>query len=409
MKSFLLGLLLLIGIVVRAQNAEFESFNEKQGKLFYQAYEQRNPQEYEKLMKEYLAVYNKLDQKEQKQYAREVASAYYDLSCTYSLLNDKKPAIERLEKSIAFGWYKYSHIQQDSDLDNIRNEDRFKAAIEPLRKVGDYLYILRNAAKYNPADQRSLPKFTYQPADDPNLVALRKAFNLDSIAGEGSDVLKILNLCHWLHTLIPHDGNHDNPVVKNAMSMIRECKQGTRGLNCRGLATVLNECYLSLGIRSRMITCLPKDSLGVDMDCHVINMVYAPSLEKWIWVDPTFDAYVMNEKGELLSIEEVRERIIEDKPLIINPNANWNNRISQEKEYYLLNYMAKNLYMLECPVNSQYDLETREQGKDVAYIQLLPLDYFKQSPDKEETPIGEKGRMIEYKTNNPALFWAKPE
>ena len=114
MKSFLLGLLLLIGIAVRAQNSEFEAFNEKQGKLFYQAYEQRNPQEYEKLMKEYLAVYNKLDQKEQKQYAREVASAYYDLSCTYSLLNDKKPAIERLEKSIAFGWYKYSHIQQDS-------------------------------------------------------------------------------------------------------------------------------------------------------------------------------------------------------------------------------------------------------------------------------------------------------
>lgn len=409
MKSFFFTLLLLASLATHAQNAAFEAFDKKQGELFYKAYEQRNPQEYEKLMKEYLAIYNKLDQKEQKQYAREVASAYYDLSCTYSLLNDKKPAIESLEKSIAFGWYNYSHILQDSDLDNIRNEERFKAAIAPLRNVGDYQYILRKAAKYNPADQRSLPKFTYQSADDPNLVALRKAFNLDSIAGEGSDVLKILNLCHWIHTLIPHDGNHDNPVVKNAMSMIRECKQDNRGLNCRGLATVLNECYLSLGIRSRLITCLPKDSLGVDMDCHVINMVFVPSLDKWIWVDPTFDAYVMNEKGDLLSIEEVRQRIIDDQPLIINPNANWNNRTSQNKEYYLFTYMAKNLYLLECPVNSQYDLETREKGKDVAYIQLLPLDYFKQGPDKEERLLGEKGRIIQYKTNNPALFWAKPQ
>ena len=35
-------------------------------------------------------------------------------------------------------------------------------------------------------------------------------------------------------------------------------------------------------------------------------------MKKWLWIDPTFDAYVMNEKGELLSIEEVRERLISD-------------------------------------------------------------------------------------------------
>ena len=113
---------------------------------------------------------------------------------------------------------------------------------------------------------------------------------------------------YWIHNLVPHDGNHENPVVRNALSMINQCKKENRGLNCRGLATVLNECYLSMGIKSRFVTCLPKDSLHTDPDCHVINIVYISSLKKWIWIDPTFCAYIMNEKGELLNLEEVEEK-----------------------------------------------------------------------------------------------------
>jgi hypothetical protein len=318
-------------------------------------------------------------------------------------------ALTYLKKSIAAGYFNYGHIQEDSDLDNIRKEKEFRDIINPLRNIGDFLYILKKAGKYNLADKRQLPSFSYQSGDNPNLMALRKAFNLDSIAGKGTDVLKILNLLHWIHNLIPHDGNHENPVVKNAMSMIAECKRDARGLNCRGLATVLNECYLSLGIKSRIVTCLPKDSLKIDNDCHVINSVYSETLKKWLWIDPTNNAYVMNEKGEMLSIEEVRERIIHDQPVILNPDANWNNQSLQTKEYYLLTYMAKNLYILECPVNSQYDMETRESGRTYSYIQLLPLDYFQQSPDKNEKKDAKSNTTwTTYKTNNPTLFWQTP-
>jgi len=219
----------------------------------------------------------------------------------------------------------------------------------------------------------------------------------------------VLALMHWLHNLVPHDGQHENPVVKNALSMIAVCKKENRGLNCRGLATTLNECYLSLGFKSRFVTCLPKDSLGIDQDCHVINIVYVPSLKKWVWVDPTFDTYVMNEKGELLSIEEVRQRIIDNDPLIISPDANWNHRSSETKEHYLFYYMAKNLYRLECPLNSAYDIETTANGKNIEYIQLLPLDYFKQPARTAWTNRYTKTSYTDYYTNNPAYFWQAPE
>src|SRR6202012_5717928 len=100
------------------------------------------------------------------------------------------------------------------------------------------------------------------------------------------------------------------------------------------------------------------------------------------WIDPTFCAYVMNEKGELLNLEEVRERIIDDKPLILNPDANWNHKASETKEYYLYYDMAKNLYRLQCPISSEYDTETASPGKTITYVQLLPLDFYIQKPDK---------------------------
>lgn len=411
-KSFLLCIFFIIETNAFSQHKtsqNFEKFADQQDSLFKLAYEQKDTKTFDKLLKEFLSKYNKLPDTIKQTFKADLMNAYYNLSCTYSLLGDKVMALNYLKKSIETGYFDYGHVQQDKDLDNIRNEKEFNILVEPTRKIGDYIYILRKAKKYNIDDKRELPEFTYQSSDNPSLVALRKTFNLDSIAGTGNEVSKILNLLHWIHYLIPHDGTHGNPVVQNAMSMISECKKNQRGLNCRGLAMVLNECYLSIGIKSRFITCLPKDSLGIDQDCHVINMVYSENLKKWLWIDPTFDAYVMNDKGELLSIEEVRERIINNKPLILNPDANWNRKSSQTKEDYLFHYMAKNLYRLECPVNSEYDTETQYSGKVVSYIELLPIDYFNQLPDKTEK-INAKVNVtiVIYKTNNSNYFWKTP-
>ncbi len=388
----------------------FRTYANNQSNLLHKSYEQKDTKQYEVLLTDFLIKFRALSKTDQSAYKGYLNNAYYNLSCTYSLLNDKKNALIYLDSSVKNGYYNYAHMMYgDADLVNIRQEAQFKKIVEPTREISDYRYILTKADKYNTADARPLPVFTYQSASNPDLVSLRKAFKLDSVAGKGNEVSRIINLLHWIHNLVPHDGNNGNPAVMNAMNMIAVCKKEGRGLNCRGLSTVLNECYLSLGIKSRFVTCLPKDSLKIDNDCHVINMVYVNSLKKWIWIDPTNDAYVMNEKGELLGIDEVRERIIKNQPLIVNPDANWNHKESTLKENYLYQYMAKNLYILECPVNSEYDTETRIPGKKISYVQLLPLDYFLQTPDKTESTNKDNGTtFIKLKTNNPAAFWQVP-
>jgi hypothetical protein len=156
------------------------------------------------------------------------------------------------------------------------------------------------------------------------------------------------------------------------------------------LASVLNECYLAIGMKSRQVVCLPKDS--TDLDCHSINTVFSKTLNKWLWIDPTNNAYVMNEKGELLSIAEVRQRLIDNKPLILNPDANVNRIYSAVKENYLYDYMAKNLYAFHCFVDG---------GGESQSNLLLPVEY------KGVIPRTRMSKPM--CTNNPDLFWAKPE
>lgn len=389
--------------------ADFGRFVARQDSLFLVAYRQKDVGRFQQLLLEYKARYEALDTTGKKTFAPSYRIAWYNLSCTYGVVRRDSEALDALEKAVKLGYSDYSNLVKDDDLAGIRDSARFRRIAAQLRETGDYLYILSKAGEYNPQDQRPLPAFEYAPPKDSALAALRKGLKLDSIAGGGADVTRVLRLLHWMHDLVPHDGNQDNPAVKNAMSLIAVCRRENRGLNCRGLAIALNECYLALGYPSRYVTCLPKDSLHVDPDCHVINQVYLRSLKKWVWIDPTNDAYVMDEHGQLLNIEEVRQRLIDHRPLIVNPDANWNHKSAVLKNDYLYNYMAKNLYILQCPVTSGYDLETKAQDKTYAYIELIPLDYFRQGPDKEEEKRPMNGRYINYHTNNAAKFWAAPD
>lgn len=144
-------------------------------------------------------------------------------------------------------------------------------------------------------------------------------------------------------------------------------------------------------------------------DCHVINTVFSKDLDKWIWVDPTHEAYVQDSRGDLLGLSEDREKLVKDVMVIFNPDANWNNRSSTVQEYYLLEYMAKNLYRFSSPLDSRYDFETNEKGKVRAYVELITLDGLNQTPKfKEETSWKSGAIFKSYKINDPQVFWAKP-
>lgn len=276
-----------------------------------------------------------------------------------------------------------------------------------LRYAPNPLTVLQDACSFNFEDKREFPPFTYQNINHPNLIALRQMFNLDSIAGEGNEISRILKLMHWVHNLIPHDGKSTIYENKNAIDLIKESRRLHKGLDCRGLSTILNECYLSLGYYSRTVSCLPKDTN--DRDYHVVNSVFSRRWNKWIMIDPTHDAYFMNKDGILYSIDEVRQRLIQGKSIALSPESNWNRRFSIEKGDFLYSYLAKNLYRFVCVLNNEYNAETKERGKTITYIRLSPSDFYYQKPDKFESKDERTGtKYINYRTNNAIAFWQAP-
>jgi hypothetical protein len=65
--------------------------------------------------------------------------------------------------------------------------------------------------------------------------------------------------------------------------------------------------------------------------------------------------------------------------------------------------------MLECPISSEFDSETKEAGKTNRYLRLIPLEYFKKSLEKEVLEGNEtKNARVFYLTNNPNTFWQTP-
>jgi len=331
-------------------------------------------------------------------------SAYfaYDMACAYSREQKIDSADTWFEKSIADGFTDCAHILVDDDLNNLRSDKRFQNDLQQLRNKYDYGYLLQNAGPYNKNIPVAIPTFTYQPVTDPNLIALRQKFNLDSVSGTGDEISKLKRLLYWAHNSVKHDGNNSNPKSQNAIDLIAICKKENRGVNCRMMATILRDVYQSEGFPTRIVTCLPKDT--ADNDCHVITVVWSKTLNKWVWMDPTFNAYVSDDKGNLLNIEEVRERLINGDPLVLNDDANWNNQEKQTKEHYLGYYMSKNLYWLQCSTKSEWDLETDKPGKPkVDYINLYPGTYNTLHQSKKVYST-----MVDYAVNNPGFFWQKP-
>ena len=58
-----------------------------------------------------------------------MASTYYEATCVFSLMGKTEEAIDYLEKAIDAGHNDFYHYLQDSDLDNIRNSERFKSLL----------------------------------------------------------------------------------------------------------------------------------------------------------------------------------------------------------------------------------------------------------------------------------------
>ncbi|MBR5032717.1 MAG: hypothetical protein IKX70_03545 [Treponema sp.] len=202
--------------------------------------------------------------------------------------------------------------------------------------------------------------------------------DLDALAASDKSTWeKSVELAVFVAKNIPHDNQKKFLKERNAITLWEYSRQVPTGFNCRWHSTLLSELLLSIGIRNSFITCLPYDKN--DGDCHVVNIVWLPELEKWAMIDSDMVEYVTGEDGVPLSLQEMREYIQNDIPFTVNVlpgfEDSWVAKPSGLE--YMQAYWAKNLYWFQTYMVYAFDLEyaydsegARVSGK--YYASLLP-------------------------------------
>ncbi len=229
-------------------------------------------------------------------------------------------------------------------------------------EVANYLYELEGAervallqdAKPYQADTTSFSFGLSAPAT--KSLELRSYFLLDSLMEGAEDTWEATLRIAQIPASIRHDNPEPRPTRYNAIDLWTWAEAHPKGFNCRAHSILLHELLLSVGIANRVITCSPQDT--TDTDCHVVNAVWLPEKKKWVMVDTDKHAYATDENGTVLSLMEMREKLIREEPVEFE-SFTADSIPNKQPLYY---YWAKNLYYLDALEQQTYDVESSPNG-----------------------------------------------
>lgn len=171
--------------------------------------------------------------------------------------------------------------------------------------------------------------------------------NLDALVQGKTDVESAITLMHWLCDRYTH-GNPPGGLrgASTPQELMKNAEDFDNKTNCFGFALLFAQILRAYGIRAFHVTCIPYEE-PYD-DCHVVVSAYFESLGKSLLLDPSDNLYLRNKAGDIVSIEELRDIILNDEELTANPeNTLHPNTLDEYREY-----MAKNLMRMQrSPVN----------------------------------------------------------
>jgi hypothetical protein len=235
--------------------------------------------------------------------------------------------------------------------------------------------------------------FVYEN-NHPKFQELKSKYPIESIAGEGDDLSKAINLLSWVSSHVHHKGDYAGETPPNSLDLLDYAfdKNAENGINCVCLAKVLAECLLAIGLQAKQVFLMPCSPY--DGDNHVVTQVYIKEMNKWIMLDPTFNAYLTNEKGEYLSLLELRNHLANQESVFFNKEANYNgDDWTDDNARENTEYFAKNLfYFVYFEINTfghsqspGNELILSPKGFDVKHKKLSNIEYrIKRYGDSEE-------------------------
>ena len=203
----------------------------------------------------------------------------------------------------------------------------------------------------------------------PEYAQLREKYDLEKVAGKGSDFARAKRLLHYLAPRLHHCSWYDNHVPCNALDLLAySFENPDQGINCLNKSKILAECCLALGIYARRVAIMPFSPY--DFDNHVVTEIYDRGLKKWIMLDATTDGYFVDEDKQPLSLPEMREKFANDAFITFVPSTSRMKDLQklQRKHTYYNAYICKNLFYFSVEQANHF-------GAGDRFVTFCPVHY----------------------------------
>ncbi len=142
--------------------------------------------------------------------------------------------------------------------------------------------------------------FAVEAADHPVLRQLRERFDLDAVAGDGTDLERMVRLRDWIKSLFPHYIPYRMPEW-NALVILDRGARGVERFICVHYSVALVQCALALGLQGRVVNLHRGiaadyrigDEAVADppVDEHVVAEIWSREVGGWVMMDTDFDCH----------------------------------------------------------------------------------------------------------------------
>ena len=211
-------------------------------------------------------------------------------------------------------------------------------------------------------------KITYN-FNCPEFITLKEKYNLEKIAGKGTDFIRAKRLLHYLAPRLTHSSWYDNHVPCNALDLLEySLNNKEQGINCLNKSKILQECCLAIGIYARRVCIMPFSPY--DFDNHVVTEIFDRELNKWIMLDPTTDGLFVDENKTPLSLLEIRKKFANDEFVTFVLSTDNLKDINKLKDSYVEQnaYICKNLFYFYIDQDSTFGTTDNVLG-------FVPINY----------------------------------
>jgi len=219
-------------------------------------------------------------------------------------------------------------------------------------------------------------KIIMDDPNDPNMVELRKKYDLEGlVSGAQDDYEKLRLITARVQKQWRHHGNN-KPSKSDPLTILKEASEGKR-FRCVEYAIVVVGCTRSLGMPSRKLALKRPDVETAKSGAgHVVAEVWLKQFNKWVFADGQYGA-IPEVNGVPLNAVEFQDAIACESPGLRIRFATK----GDEKNY--LAWVARYLYYFDFNLDQRFYAKDYKSGK----VMLVPKGAKKPKVFQRKTPI----------------------